>query len=434
MPSKDRDKGLDCSIDVSLGMQTRNAAASSRSAVHGKTVDADSSKPIALNQEGFNTLLRHVRALEKTASEGKRQFDATVLDLQTQMEAEAKRAATLQQQLDALEATLKEDKANTDTFTDGQVMKISAMVDVALAAEREQNAKAQKAEVARLEAIINAKTARITTLEEQVEKYENSRAEPAAATSAAEQAMSEELEKLKATVELQGSTLDALSSQHTSYDSTLAKVELLGTRVKDVERGMADSSNRAAAIAERQELQRVLPAVVVTYSKSQKKDVAAAVDAALAKGLEEAENKQMQVPKDLSFTIKQFGGRKAEDTSSGSRGKGADTEKVLVTFNSAPAAAFMLKVKRKLPDGIYAEPLLTSQEKKIKADKFPLFKSLKAKSRQVTWWRARMMEFRKNGAGGAGRWVEVREKEEQVVHNSPASGSGQKASEALGWG
>ena len=188
-----------------------------------------------------------------------------------------------------------------------------------------------------------------------------------------------------------------------------------------MERQVADTQSKAEAAAEKQERLRVAPSVVVALPKGEKKAAVDGINDAISKGMQEAENRQQPIPKDLSYNIQPFGfrgtgswaanGRNSSSTSNSSSSSTAkpyqEREKILLTFTSPEAADFLMHYKRKLPDGIYAEPLLTTKETKVKQGRMEEFKAIKRTGKQVTWHRARMMEYVKGDWRSNGRWREV---------------------------
>jgi hypothetical protein len=262
---------------------------------------------------------------------------------------------------------------------------------------------------------VTAVAQRIQELEEMHDKMQKKREQEEATTAATtNNDLSGEIAKLQAAVQTQKTTLEVLSSQHCGYDSTLKEMKQIKNKLTEVERGVADSSSRAAATAEKQELLKVLPAVVLDLPKGSKTEAIAAIDAALSQGMQEAEKKKQHVPKDMSFSCRPFGSRRVDNNASSSKStkQTRENEKMLVSFMSAEAAAFFVKNKRKLPEGIYAEPMLTSKEQKAKSDKFATFRALKARGRHVTWHRAVLVEYTTAQGSGIGRWREVTAKED----------------------
>jgi uncharacterized phage infection (PIP) family protein YhgE len=316
--------------------------------------------------------------------------------------------AAVEKQIEVLRKELEGYKAGN--LSQPQYLKISSIVDTAIEAAAAKQEQKWSAEVQKLRKEVTATARRIQDLEKKQEQQQQTgkREEAAAATAAAaNEDMTRELALLQATVDRQKSTLDALANQHCNYDSAMNEMKQISSKLAKVERGVADNNSRAAATAEKQELLRVLPLVLVDIPVGQKTEAMAAVDGALSKGLEEAEKRQQQVPKDMGYSSRPFGNKRAQDGSSSSSSGARKREKIMLTFMSAEAAAFFVRNKRKLPDGIYAEPMLTAKEHKEKGEKFSTFKALKEKGRHVTWHRAALVEFTKVQGRGAGRWREV---------------------------
>ena len=163
---------------------------------------------------------------------------------------------------------------------------------------------------------------------------------------------------------------------------------------------------------------------MVILPKGEKKAAVDGINDTISKGMQEAENKQQSIPKDLSYNIRPFGfratgswaasGRKSSSSSNSSSSSSSSTakphqerEKILLTFQSPEAADFFTHHKRKLPDGVYAEPLLTTKEAKVKQGRMEEFRVMKGKGKQVTWHRARVVEYVKGAGRSAGGWREI---------------------------
>ena len=244
-------------------------------------------------------------------------------------------------------------------------------------------------------------------------------------TTRASTASSLKLRRANARRPLTHSLTHSLSTQYISCDATMAKVNMMDSRVGKVERQVADNHRKAeaaaavaAAAAEKQERLRVSPSMVVVMPKGEKAAAVAGINDAISRGMQEAEDKQQHTPKDLSYTTRPFGfggtgswnargrisnssGSSSNSRSSGNGSSGHSSsssstttthkqrEKIIVTFPSPEAADFFLRhCKKKLPVGIYAEPLLTEKEAKAKKARMPEYLELRAKSKQVTWHRA----------------------------------------------
>lgn len=366
-----------------------------------------------------------------------KKVEALKVDLMKQLREEwtneqqkVKEETALEQQKlrEEVEEYKKKAAEQAETLSQSQFDKVRAIISTEFEVAYKEEAKKKNNELKQLQKQVTAAIQRIQELEEKMEKmHKKEEQQGAAATAAAAVAANTkdftgELAAIQADLKMQKSTLDTLSNQHCSYDSVVKEVKEIGSKVAAVERGVADSSNRAAATAERQEMIRVLPSVVVSIPKGGKADAIAAIDEVIGKGMEDAEKKKLHMPKDMSFGYKPFGNRRGEggsnnssSSSGGSKPTAMQTEKLLVNFMSPEAAAFFVKNKRKLPAGIYAEPLLTAKEQKEKSKRFATYKELKAKGRNVTWHRATLVEFDMGQGKGAGRWREVTIKAETQV-------------------
>jgi len=352
----------------------------------------------------------------------------------------------VQERVEAVKIAVREELEQLSTFTSQQTQKITAIAEIATQAAHETEEKMRIAAVAGLEAQIKAKADRIQNVEGRVDKLEEQQGEAvtAAPAAAAQQDLPGELAQLKETVKQQEMTLNKISTQYMSCDATLAEVKMVGSRVEKVERQVADNNSKAeaaaavaAAAAEKQEKIRVSPSVVVVMPKGEAAAAVAGVNDAISRGMQEAEDKEQRTPKDLSYTTRPFGfggtgswnargrisynsGSSSNSRSSGSGSSGHSSsssstvtthkqwEKILMTFPSPEAADFFLRhCKKKLPVGIYAEPLLTVKEAKAKKARMPEYLELKAQSKQVTWHRACLVEYIKGEGRGAGRWREI---------------------------
>lgn len=342
-----------------------------------------------------------------------------------------------QQDMKELQEKVQKYEQATSQLTSQQPVseeKVQAIVDIALeVAIKESKAVDRKAQ-AQLQRQIDATTTAIKDLRIDMEKAQE--AQQASTTAAAVPDFAVNLAKLEETISQQGQTLEVLSQKHCSYDSTLAQVKKLHSQVEKVQREVSDTSTKTDMAAEKQELQRVLPSVVLEVPKGTKAEaLKAALNQALNQGI--GDKQHQHLTKDFSYTTKPFarragvesykgalsstpkagGGSGSDGRSSSSDGGGGgsnnssnkvkQTEKVLVTFLTAQAATLLIKKKRQLPAGMYAEPLLTHKEQSQKVEKWAAYKKLRNEGRHVTWWRARMMEYVKGDTERSGSWREV---------------------------
>jgi chromosome segregation ATPase len=292
--------------DVSNSTRTRITAAVRVEAEGiGETEHQEQTEKYSFSAQSWPSFVRFVRSMDKKIGLVSNENEA----LKTRLnQAEGELAAT-QQQVVNLSEKVKQLEEQTTSFTKQQTKKIEAMVEIASAAAQEAEEKMRKAALAALEGKISAKADRIQNLEGRVDKMEEQQEERALTATAVgdQQDLLGKLEKLQELVKQQERTLDAVSTQSISYNSTLDAVKKLGSQVEKVERAVADGHSKAAAAVEKQELLRVLPSVVIVLPKGEKAAAIEGINEGIQRALQEAEDKKQKVPQDLSHTMHPFG-------------------------------------------------------------------------------------------------------------------------------